>query len=76
MRTALLLLAAALSATGQPKKLVNAQVDTRSASAGLESGFRQLMRPSRSPHGSPTRYRRRAAGSSGAIPTGGTASSR
>ena len=34
MRTALLLLAAALPAAAQPKKLVNAQVDTRSASAG------------------------------------------
>ena len=43
MRTALVLLAAALAAAAQPKKLVNAQVDTRSASAGLESVFRQLM---------------------------------
>ncbi len=43
MRTALLLLAAALPAAAQPKKLVNAQVDTRSASAGLESVVRQLV---------------------------------
>jgi HEAT repeat protein len=43
VRTALLLLAAALPAAAQPKKLVNAQVDTRSAAAGLESVFRQLM---------------------------------
>src|SRR4029077_4718837 len=43
MRTALLLLAAALSAAAQPKKLVNAQLDTRSAAAGLEGVFRQLM---------------------------------
>jgi hypothetical protein len=31
-----------LPAAAQPKKLVNAQLDTRSASAGLESVFRQL----------------------------------
>jgi hypothetical protein len=43
MRTALLLLAAALPAAAQPKKLVNAQMDTRSASAGLESVVRQLL---------------------------------
>jgi len=43
VRTALLLLAATLSALAQPKKLVNAQVDTRSASAGLESAFRPLL---------------------------------
>jgi HEAT repeat protein len=43
VRTALLLLAAALPAAAQPKKLVNAQVDTRSAAAGLESVFRQLL---------------------------------
>ena len=43
MRAALLLLAAALPAAAQPRKLVNAQVDTRSASAGLESVFRQLI---------------------------------
>jgi HEAT repeat protein len=43
MRAALLLLAAALPGAAQPKKLVNAQLDTRSAAAGLESVFRQLM---------------------------------
>src|SRR5882724_4287402 len=43
MRTALLLMAAALPMAAQPKKLVNAQVDTRSASAGLESAFRPLL---------------------------------
>jgi HEAT repeat protein len=43
MRIALLLLAAALPAGAQPKKLVNAQLDTRSASAGLESVVRQLI---------------------------------
>src|SRR5438552_18546316 len=43
MRTALLLMAAALPMAAQPKKLVNAQVDTRSASAGLESTFRALL---------------------------------
>jgi HEAT repeat protein len=43
MRIVLLLLTAALPAAAQPKKLVNAQLDTRSASAGLESVFRQLM---------------------------------
>ena len=42
MRTALLLLAAVLPTAAQPKKLVNAQLDTRSASAGLEGVFRQL----------------------------------
>ena len=43
MRTAILLLAAVLPAAAQPKKLVNAKVDTRSASAGLESVFRSLL---------------------------------
>ena len=43
MKTALMLLAAALPMAAQPKKLVNAQVDTRSASAGLESAFRPLL---------------------------------
>ena len=43
MRTALLLLAAALPAAAQPRKLVNAQVDTRSAASGLESVFRPLV---------------------------------
>ncbi|HTM51311.1 MAG TPA: HEAT repeat domain-containing protein [Bryobacteraceae bacterium] len=42
MRTPLLLLVAALSAAAQPKKLVNAQLDTRSAQSGLESVFRTL----------------------------------
>ena len=43
MRTALLLLAIVLPAAGQPKKLVNAQVDTRSVAAGLASVFRTLL---------------------------------
>jgi HEAT repeat protein len=43
VRTALLLLAAALPIAAQPPKLVNAKVDTRSASAGLESVFRTLL---------------------------------
>src|SRR5438128_1538260 len=43
MRTALLFVAAALAVNAQPKKLVNAQLDTRSASGGLESAFRQLV---------------------------------
>jgi hypothetical protein len=43
MRTALLLLAAVASAAAQPRKLVNAQVDTRSASAGLDQVFRSLL---------------------------------
>jgi hypothetical protein len=43
VRTALLLLATVVSAAAQPKKLVNAQVDSRSASAGLESAFRSLQ---------------------------------
>jgi len=43
VKTALLLLAAALAMTAQPQKLVNAKVDTRSASAGLESVFRTLL---------------------------------
>jgi HEAT repeats len=43
MRIAALLLAAGLPMAAQPKKLVNAQVDTRSASAGLEGVFRTLV---------------------------------
>ena len=43
MRAALLLMAVALTAAAQPKKLVNAQVDTRSASAGLDGVFRTLV---------------------------------
>jgi hypothetical protein len=39
----LLLMASALPLAAQPKKLVNAQVDKRSASAGLESVFRALV---------------------------------
>lgn len=42
MKTALLLLAA-LPAVCQPRKLVNAHVDTRSATAGLESVFRPAL---------------------------------
>jgi hypothetical protein len=36
MRTALWLVAAALPLAAQPKLLVNAKVDTRSAAAGLD----------------------------------------
>jgi len=43
VRYALWLLAAALPAAAQPKLLINAQVDTRSASAGLEPAFRSLL---------------------------------
>src|SRR5205823_1878391 len=42
MRT-LLLLAAALPMAAQPKLLVNAQLETRSAAAGLESQFKALL---------------------------------
>jgi HEAT repeat protein len=38
-----LLLAAALGLAAQPKLLVNAQTDTRSAAAGLEAQFRALL---------------------------------
>ncbi len=40
MKTALWLLAAVLPLAAQPKKLVNAQLDTRSAAGGLEAAFR------------------------------------
>ena len=43
MRTALCLLAAAASLAAQPKLLVNAQTDTRSAAAGLEQTLRPLI---------------------------------
>lgn len=43
MRAALLLMAVALPVAAQPKKLVNAQVDSRSASAGLEGVVRSLL---------------------------------
>jgi hypothetical protein len=43
MRRALWLLAAALPAVAQPKLLINGQVDTRSAGAGLEREFRGLL---------------------------------
>jgi len=43
VKTALLLLAATLPIAAQPPKLVNANVDKRSASAGLESVFRTLL---------------------------------
>ena len=43
MRTAVLLLAVAMSAAAQPKKLANAQLDTRSASGGLEGVLRSLV---------------------------------
>ena len=43
MRPAALLLLATLPALAQPKKLVNAQVDTRSASAGLDGAIRPLL---------------------------------
>jgi hypothetical protein len=43
MKTALLVLAAALGLAAQPKLLINAQADNRSASAGLEPAFRALL---------------------------------
>jgi len=43
VRSALLLLAAALPATAQPKLLVNGQVDTRDAAAGLQREFQSLL---------------------------------
>jgi len=43
MKTAACLIAAALSLTAQPKLLVNAQTDTRSAAAGLEASIRPLL---------------------------------
>ena len=43
MRLALWLAVAALPLASQPKLLVNAQVDTRSAAAGLEREFKTLM---------------------------------
>jgi hypothetical protein len=43
MKPALLLMASALALAAQPKLLVNAQVDTRSAEAGLEPAFRALL---------------------------------
>jgi hypothetical protein len=43
MRASLLLLALALPLAAQPKKLVNAQLDSRPASGGLEGVFRPLV---------------------------------
>lgn len=43
MKPAILLLAAALPLAAQPKQLINAQVDTRSAASGLEGQFRTLL---------------------------------
>jgi HEAT repeat protein len=43
MKRALLMLAAVLPLAAQPKLLINAKVDTRSASAGLESQFKALL---------------------------------
>jgi len=43
MKPALWLLAAALPLVGQPKLLVNAKLDTRSAAAGLEREFKALL---------------------------------
>jgi len=43
MRSALCLIAAALPLLGQPKLLVNAQADTRSAAAGLDAALRPLI---------------------------------
>jgi hypothetical protein len=37
------LMAAALPLAAQPKLLVNAQTDTRSAASGLESAYRALL---------------------------------
>jgi hypothetical protein len=43
MRPILWLMAAALPLAAQPKLLVNARLDTRPASAGLEQSFRPLV---------------------------------
>ncbi|PWU12494.1 MAG: hypothetical protein C5B51_00545 [Terriglobia bacterium] len=43
MKQALVLFAAVLPLAGQPKLLINAQVDTRSAASGLEREFRGLL---------------------------------
>ena len=43
MKPALWLLAAALPLAAQPKLLVNAQTDTRSAASGLEREYRTLL---------------------------------
>jgi HEAT repeats len=43
VRAALFLLTAALTAAAQPKLLINAQVDTRAAAAGLEREFQSLL---------------------------------
>jgi len=43
VKYALWLLAASLPAAAQPKLLINAQLDTRSASVGLEPTFRALL---------------------------------
>jgi hypothetical protein len=43
MKLTLCLMAAALTLAAQPKLLVNAKLDTRSAAAGLESAFRPLV---------------------------------
>jgi hypothetical protein len=43
MKRAIWVLAAALPLAAQPKLLVNAQTDTRSAAAGLEREYRTLL---------------------------------
>jgi hypothetical protein len=43
VKPAILLFAAALTASAQPKLLINAQVDTRAAAAGLEPEFQSLL---------------------------------
>jgi HEAT repeats len=43
VKTALVVFAAALGLAAQPKLLINAQPDTRSAAAGLEPAFRALL---------------------------------
>src|SRR5947208_9744191 len=43
MKPALWLIAAALPLTAQPKLLVNAQLDSRSAAAGLDTTFRAAL---------------------------------
>lgn len=43
MKRAICVLAAALPLAAQPKLLINAKVDTRSAAAGLESQFKALL---------------------------------
>jgi HEAT repeat protein len=43
MKSALCLMAAALSLAAQPKTLINAKVDTRSAAGGLDAAFKAVL---------------------------------